>query len=354
MKTISNIVLVAGGTGGHIFPAQALAEEIIEQGLKPILVSDKRGKDFVFSPFDQTNTIIMDVSKSQGVLKLILSVYNAIKILKKHKAQVVIGFGGYTTLAVCLAAIILRVPLYIHEQNALIGRVNRLLCLFARGIFTSFHTTLMLKQKYQNKIHYIGGILRKDVIHELNKKTTKKDNSFNILVIGGSLGSKIITDVVPQSIIQANVGNLIVYQQARSEFIDDVKSLYESKGIISEVKSFFGNIGALLKKADLIIARAGASTIMEIAHAKKPALLIPLKIATDNHQFYNAKLLADMGAAIIIEEDNFNTSQLTLLLTDLLTNNFKLDEMKRVYNRCLTPINYNTSKSMLKIILENK
>ncbi|MDF3046934.1 MAG: murG [Candidatus Midichloriaceae bacterium] len=339
MKKGDVVVLAAGGTGGHFFPAQALAEELLEHGYKPLLICDQRTKEFlrgglakidnikIFAPKPSKNII----ANALHFLKLIPVIFKLWSLFKKKRVSAVVGFGGYPSFPTLLAALGLRVPIYIHEQNAVLGRVNRLFLPFMSKLFLSFPHTIKIPNRYASKAIVVGNLVRKSVLN-FAQKSACDHNNINILVIGGSQGAKIFSDVVPFSIkllpeeLQAK---LKIYQQARNNLVAETKRLYKATKSKVEVRSFFENIGELMFNADLIICRSGASTVTEIAIMGKPAIFIPLKIATDNHQYYNAKLLSDAGGAIIFDENDLTAELLAKTLTDILTSSKRLQTMAK-------------------------
>ncbi len=338
MEKGSIIALAAGGTGGHIFPAQALAEELIEQGYKPLLICDQRTNEFLRGSLAKIDSIKLfaprpsnQLIKNIGsLLKTVPIIFRLRKMLKKARVKAVVGFGGYPSFPTMLAALSLGIPAYIHEQNAVLGRVNRIIAPYARKVFLSFPNTQKLEGKYKAKSIVVGNLVRKSV-SEIAKQTTKRDDDFlNILVIGGSQGSKILSEVVPLSIKRLPEElqkRLVISQQARLNLVLETKRLYKATKAKVDVRDFYNDIGMLMKSADLIICRAGASTVTEIAIMGKPAIFVPLKIAMDNHQYYNAKFLSDLGGAVLIDEDEFDSNALHNILLDLLSHPKKLKNM---------------------------
>ena len=357
----SIVVLAAGGTGGHIFPAQGLAEELTSHNFEPFLICDERSQDFLHHPFDQSNTQVFKIDRFGGgvlknlgkIFKLLITIFKIYRLLRKLNAQAVVGFGGYTTFPTIIAALLSGTAIYTHEQNAVIGRVNRIFLPFVKKVFLSFPQTRLIAKKYQKKTVMVGNIIRSSVLSILKSKIKKASKSIKILIIGGSLGSKIITDIVPHALARlGGSGQAIeVYQQARLDSIEEVSKIYQDAKIKAEVKSFFDNIGELMITADIVIARSGASTIFELALAKKPAILVPLKIAIDNHQFYNAEFLREAGAAIVMTESEFTVEALEATLNSLLKGEGgrrQLAKMKAGYRDIDVP--QNPAKKMVDIM----
>ncbi len=331
------VALAAGGTGGHLFPALALAEAMIEQKVHPLLVCDQRTKEFVSGEFAKIDSIKIFAPKPTpnifkkiyNCFKLIFAVFHVYKFLKISQAKAVIGFGGYPSFPTLIAAILLRLPIYIHEQNAVMGRVNRMFARIAKNVFLSFENTLKVPKNRNKKSIITGNLIRKNIVNNIKPKNFD-NNNINLLVIGGSQGSKLLSEVVPQAIQRLDISlqkTLSIHQQSAYPIIPAIEDLYAKTSCKSIViRPFFDDIGALMKSADLVICRAGASTVCEVAIMQLPAVFVPLKIARDNHQYYNAKHLADKGAAYIVNEDDFNENTLASLLNDLL-NQEKLKNM---------------------------
>lgn len=338
------IILAAGGTGGHLFPAQALAEELIAHEYRPFLICDQRTNEFLRGDLAKIESLkvfaprpgVSFISNIANFFRMIPIILRLRRVMKKNKVRAVVGFGGYPSLPSMLAAISLRLPAYIHEQNAVMGRVNRLMLPFVYRVFLSFPSTQRFGEKYKSKAVIVGNLVRKSIVENAISKVKRDDDFINILVIGGSQGAKILTESVPLSIKQLPEDlqkRLKIWQQARLNLLVETKRLFKATKAKVEVRDFFEDIGSLMKQADLIICRAGASTVTEAAIMGKPAIFIPLKIATDNHQYHNAKFLSDAGAAVIINEDDLNTETLATILLDLLTHPKKLKTMSIASNK---------------------
>jgi UDP-N-acetylglucosamine--N-acetylmuramyl-(pentapeptide) pyrophosphoryl-undecaprenol N-acetylglucosamine transferase len=330
-RLVQRIALAAGGTGGHLFPAQALAETMIERGIQPFLICDQRTKDFINGGLAEINSIKIFaprpgkswLNKMVNFFKLIPVVLNLRRCLKQENVQAVVGFGGYPSFPTMVAALSLGLPTYIHEQNAVMGRVNRLLCSFAKKIFISFDTTMQIPTGCESKVMITGNLVRKSVAKFAEyQKTVSPNNTLTILILGGSQGSKLLTEIVPATIAALDdklQRRLVIYQQTRPNLLAEAKKAYAKtscKKVV--VEAFFDNVGELLQQADIVVCRAGASTVTEIAMLQTPSILVPLKIARDNHQYYNAKFLVDMGGAYMLAEEDFMVSNLSPLLWRML------------------------------------
>jgi UDP-N-acetylglucosamine--N-acetylmuramyl-(pentapeptide) pyrophosphoryl-undecaprenol N-acetylglucosamine transferase len=311
------IVLASGGTGGHIFPAEALASEFIRHGHNAILITDKRYKRSMLTP-DEMQVMIVDsahvssgvIAKFKSAWKICLGILQARKLLQQIKPDIVVGFGGYPSFPTMMAAVTLRLKSAIHEQNSLMGKVNRFFVRYVDVIATSYREVKAIKNKYHNKIILTGNPVRPAIasIRDFPYPQLNDGEKIHILVLGGSQGAKVFSDIVPDSIVMLpdNLKNLIkIDQQCRKEDLAKVRKIYEDNNINADLASFFEDIPTRMSTAHLMISRSGASTIAEITVAGVPSILVPYPAATDNHQMENAKTLEKRGAALIIEQKDF-------------------------------------------------
>lgn len=320
------IAIAAGGTGGHIFPAQAICQ-LLNKRYDILWFTDIKGKKFI-KPITNSQIIVLPVRSIQlniklsyGLTLLGLSIFKAAIKLIRNKVKLVIGFGGYPAAPVLAAASILRIPIMIHEQNAVMGKVNLYFAKYAKTVITSFENTI----KAPSKAIYLGNPVRQQITEAAalrNKINRKAEDIIRLLIIGGSQGSALLCNLLPEAIKQLDPSlraKLHITQQTRPELIEQAKLSYpELVGLT--ISDFFEDIGERMATSHLIIARAGAATITELALLKKPAILIPLAIAKDNHQYYNAKYLADKGSALILEENNLTSTVLAQALRDVVSN----------------------------------
>ena len=341
------IVLVAGGTGGHVFPAQAVADLLIDK-YKVSIITDERGTKFLKGSLLKAKKEVLSVRGFTGSINdkiqaLICIVASFLRLFFKfffEKPIIVIGFGGYPSVPAVLAAFFHHIPIVIHEQNAVIGRANKFLAKFATAVVLSFKNTVGTEEIVKYKLIYAGNPIRRQVLTLSENPHKKLDKSiFRILVIGGSQGASLFSNILPQSIklLDSKVQeNLYIYQQARLDLMQKTQAQYLQTKSKVEIKNFFDDIENLLHKCDLVIARAGAATVMEVIAARKPSIFIPFAAAQDNHQLFNAKFLADQQAAIIIEEKDLTPEILSKQLLELITNKGKFSElqsaMKKIKN----------------------
>lgn len=326
-RRTSHIVLAAGGTGGHMFPALALAEELLERGHKVALITDKRGlkyrKLFKGVKIYEVNGATLAgkglLGKIAAIPKIIGSVFEAKSLLKMLKPGTVIGFGGYPSFPTIRAARSLKIPTCLHEQNAVLGKVNRMMAKSVDAVALSFEETQKTKWEKYNFVAVTGNPVRKEVVEigDLYYPTLGDDRIFRILVIGGSQGAKIFSEVVPQAIStlpRASQRRLQVTQQCREEDIEAVRELYADTKIAVELTTFIDDLPNCMRWSHLVIGRAGASTISELTTAGRPAILVPYPHATDDHQTANARELVANGGAWLYQNNEFNAKILAKLL----------------------------------------
>ncbi|EOB09778.1 UDP-N-acetylglucosamine--N-acetylmuramyl-(pentapeptide) pyrophosphoryl-undecaprenol N-acetylglucosamine transferase [Rickettsia prowazekii str. GvF12] len=359
---MKKIILVAGGTGGHFFPAVALGEELIKRGYIVHFITDLRCKKYINKDMKIIFHILNLKRFSNIFLFLpILSItfLKSIRLIYNIKCCVIIGFGGYPVIAPMFAAIFLRIPIIIHEQNSYLGKVNKFFARFAKKIATSYEDIKNLPEFAKSKIVLTGGIVRKNIReldsfmysvsqHSLTKLTqTALTNTFNplvkgrndefansniftIFIFGGSQGAKLFSELIPASIKilmkkQPSL-ELNIIQQAALDHQVKIKDIYSKLNITYEFAEFFDNIALQYKVANLVISRAGASTIEELTYIGLPAIFIPLPSAADNHQYYNAKLLEDNKAGWCLEQNNISSEKLADKILDLISNRQLLED----------------------------
>ena len=305
------VLLAAGGTGGHLFPAEALALVLEQRGITVDLATDTRAAHFNF-PARAMHLIPSATLRSRNPLALArtgamlaLGTAKAWSMLGRVRPAVVVGFGGYPTVPPLWAASLRNIPTVLHEQNAVMGRANRLLARRVTAIATGFHALAKIDPRVQAKINFTGNPVRPPVLAAAMKPYTAPDGKFHLLVFGGSQGARVMSDIVPAAIERMPpdmATRLIVTQQARAEDLDAVRTAYARLGIEAECASFFPDLPERLAAAHLVISRSGASTVAELSAIGRPSILVPLPHALDQDQFVNAGVLQDAGAAIRIEQ----------------------------------------------------
>jgi UDP-N-acetylglucosamine--N-acetylmuramyl-(pentapeptide) pyrophosphoryl-undecaprenol N-acetylglucosamine transferase len=312
-----NFVLAAGGTGGHMIPAHALAAELKSRGHGVLLITDQRGARFP-GLFEGVPVHILPAGRLGGgpigMLKAGLSVLKgraeAKRLYRDHRPDAVVGFGGYPAFPSLLAASAMRIPTVLHEQNAVLGRVNRLLAGEAEAVAIAYDKVDRLKSRFQDKTVVVGNPVREEIarLGELPYPPFDEVAPLKILVTGGSQGASVLSEVVPEGLglLQPSLRHrLQVVQQCRPDDIERVRGRYAALGIPAELLTYIEDMPAKLADAHLVIGRAGASTIAELSAAGRPAILIPFPSATDDHQTANAREMTKAGGARTIQQENF-------------------------------------------------
>nr|WP_143242208.1 undecaprenyldiphospho-muramoylpentapeptide beta-N-acetylglucosaminyltransferase [Bartonella doshiae] len=322
------IVLVAGGTGGHLFPAEALAIELRRRGYDVHLVTDKRAHCFVRC-FDEEHTHVLSsatfaqrhpLAMVKTFWALLKGMGQSLTLFYKLRPVLVGGFGGYPTFSPLFVASLTRRVTFIHEQNAVMGRANRALAIFVRAIAGGL---LSPTGYYAHKIVLTGNPVREAVLKaaEVSYSPSFSEEPFHFLVFGGSQGASSFSRIVPEAIAlldNKNRQRLRIVQQVRDDAVGLMK-IYRDMGVQAEVASFFDDMAERMAHAHFILSRAGASSVCEIAIIGRPALLIPYPYALDHDQAANAARLASVGGAQIVQEKDLNAQRLASLITKACT-----------------------------------
>ena len=320
--TAKHFVLAAGGTGGHMVPAAALAAELTKRGHYVALISDERGVRFP-GLFEGIQTHILPAGRLGGgpigyakaASAMLKGRAMAIELYKSFRPDAVIGFGGYPALPALLGAFNQDIPTAVHEQNAVLGRVNRLVAGKVDAIATSYANVQRLSPKHRDKTHLVGNPVR-DAVLALRSKPyplLEEDGIFRVLVTGGSQGASVLSQVVPDGLSLLPVAfrrRLQVTHQARIEDIEACRAKYKELDIAADLATYLPDMPEQLAWAHLVIARAGASTLAELTCAGRPAILVPLPSATDDHQTANAKEMTSAGGARTIDQRSFTPVEL--------------------------------------------
>jgi UDP-N-acetylglucosamine--N-acetylmuramyl-(pentapeptide) pyrophosphoryl-undecaprenol N-acetylglucosamine transferase len=312
-----NFVLAAGGTGGHMIPAHALAAELKSRGHGVLLITDERGARFP-GLFEGMPVHILPAGRLGGGpigwLKAAASVIKgrgeAKRLYREHRPDAVVGFGGYPAFPSLLAASSMRIPTVLHEQNAVMGRVNRLLAGDAEAIGVAYDEVDRLKPRYKAKTVLVGNPVRGEIarLGELPFPAFDEFAPLKILVTGGSQGATILSQVVPGGLGMLEPSlrrRLQVVQQCRPDDIERVRKQYAELGIPAELTTYIEDMPGKIADAHLLIGRAGASSIAELTAAGRPAILVPFAAATDDHQTANAREMVKAGGARAIKQENF-------------------------------------------------
>lgn len=325
------VVVAAGGTGGHLFPAAALSHALAARGFEVHLVTDRRAAkysaDFPACAIHQVEAASPSggsvLSRACAVLSLFRGTFAARKLIKQLRPCAVVGFGGYPAVPPVLAAAQLGVPTLLHEGNAVIGRANRFLASRVNAIATGFGKLGGLPRRLEAKTHLTGNPVRPEVVEAANMAFPDcSGGMLRLLVTGGSQGARIFSDIVPPAIAllaKADRERLIIVQQARGEDEERVREAYHKLGVEAEVRSFFPDLPLRIAQAHLVIARAGASTVSELAVIGRPAILVPLPHALDQDQAANANEFAATGAAVVLQQSLFSPQWLATSLAGALS-----------------------------------
>ena len=324
------ILLAAGGTGGHLFPAQALGLELQKRGWTIELATDERCDQYKFQA-SQIHVISSDtirgrspIALARTLFKLTMGYVKARKLLRKSRPDIVVGFGGYPTLPPLQAAAHMNVPTLIHEANAVLGRANRILAKQVSAIALASENTALLDGDWQAKSRIVGMPVREAVIKAAEKPydAPNANGDIRLLIFGGSQGARIFADVLPGAlgILPERLrSRLVVTQQARPEDRQQLIAGFEKLNLRAfEVENFYADMPQKIADAHLVIARSGASTVNELTVIGRPSILVPLPNAIDNDQLKNAQSLALSGAAILAEQKELNNERLGALLLNTL------------------------------------
>jgi UDP-N-acetylglucosamine--N-acetylmuramyl-(pentapeptide) pyrophosphoryl-undecaprenol N-acetylglucosamine transferase len=319
-------VLCAGGTGGHMVPAHCLALELMARGHGVHLVTDERGLRFpgLFPGVPVTRVEAASTGRSgwRALPQVALSIWKgrstARTLFRQMRPRAVVGFGGYPALPGLLAGLSLYLPCLIHEQNAVLGRTNRYLAPRVRAIATSWPRVRRMEGAWARRAHFVGNPVRPEVIAAGQAPFDADAPRLKLLVTGGSQGAAILNRVVPAAVAllpPAVRSALDVTHQGRDEDREAMLADYRAAGIEPRIAAYFPDLPAEMASSHIVIARSGASTVAELAVMGRPSILVPLPIATDDHQADNAAALVAAGAAVMIRQQDFAPDSLAQVLT---------------------------------------
>jgi UDP-N-acetylglucosamine--N-acetylmuramyl-(pentapeptide) pyrophosphoryl-undecaprenol N-acetylglucosamine transferase len=324
------VVLAAGGTGGHLFSAEAVAAELAARGRRVHLLTDSRADALA----DRVAAIERHrvragrlgggpVRAAHGLAEIAAGAVQARRLLRRLEPRAVVGFGGYPSVPTMLAAASLGLPTLLHEQNAVLGRANRLLVPRVRRIATGFPDTIGLRPADRARAVYIGNPVRPAILAVPSRdyQPPAPGEPIELLILGGSQGARALSEIVPVALAALSPelrALLRVGQQARPEDLAAAAEAYARAGIAAEIQSFFGDVPQRLARAHLAICRAGASTVAELSAVGRPALLIPYPYATDDHQTANAHAFAAAGGGWAVAQADLRPDTLAIRLTRLL------------------------------------
>ncbi len=333
------ILIMAGGTGGHIYPALAVANCLRERGIPLLWLGTKTGLEAKIVPENGYQLLTINISglRGKGIvrwltapLSILMAVVQSILLLSKQKPAAVLGMGGFASGPGGVAAWLMRIPLCIHEQNAVAGMTNRILAPLARIVMQAFPNTFASSIN----ANVTGNPVREAIIEIASPEErfqNRVDDCLRILVVGGSLGARALNEVVPDALaILGEDINFQVKHQTGSRHLDSTRALYQSSGISVEPQAYIDDMAAAYVWADLVLCRAGAMTVAEIAAAGVAAILVPYPYAVDDHQTANALYLSGEGAAILIQETELNGQSLAQLFRDFSRNRNNILKMANI------------------------
>lgn len=311
------VLVAAGGTGGHLFPAQALSEVLAQRGIPVELITDERasryGAEF---PARTTHHVVAAtptgggvIARAKAIATLIRGTQAARRIVRRVTPRAIIGFGGYPTVPPVLAGTQLKIPTILHEQNAVMGRANKFLARRVQIIAKGFDNLAVANPAVAAKVRLTGNPVRPSVLEAARVPyPVLSGGLLRILVTGGSQGARIMSDIVPAAVERLTPlerARLLIVQQARGEDEARVREAYAAMGLVTEIQAFFADLPLRIAEAHLVIARAGASTVSELAVIGRPSILVPFPHALDQDQAANAALLEKAGAALVVKQTNF-------------------------------------------------
>lgn len=382
------IFIVGGGTGGHIIPARCLAKLLQQQNHQVLFFGDEKIHTYIKSN-DIFKTFVIKSSQFKksffplikGLIKIIFGIIKSLYFIIKNRPAYVYAFGGYSTFPMLIASVLTKRRIILHEQNTHLGKVNRIFAKFAMKIALSFEETSGIKSKFKNKTYFTGNPVREEIIKLHDKEYSlpnfakeaeiidnklgynillnsdfypieEKSKIFKILVIGGSGGAKIFSEILPKAFFNFSESikeHIQIIQQCRSELVESTFEEYKSFNISVIVDSFFEDMAQLIDDSHLIIARAGASSIFEFCTAKKPMIIVPFAKSADDHQQKNADFLSQKGAAIVIKENDFTIQRINEIFNNLFTEKDILFKMsKNAGNIAIIDATSNLSKLINK------
>lgn len=333
------IILTAGGTGGHVYPAESLAEELEKRGYDLMLITDSRGKDNYKGRLGQMPNVAVwsggvvgksKLFKIKSLFKTCIGIMQALFILLRHKPLCVVGFGGYASFPACMAALLSGTDLVLHEQNSVMSRTNRYLCKYASLVAQSFRN---VKYAPDGRRCVLCGMPVRASIAAVGDKEyppLNDNGKMQILVLGGSQGAKVFGEVVPQAaalLAPEMQSRLKICQQCRKGEEEQIAKAYEGTSCEIVVSHFFENMAELYAGCHLVISRSGASSVSEIAVAGVPSVLVPLPTAADDHQTSNTRDLAEAGGCIMILQNEFEPQKVKEIIEGLFNNYGQLRKM---------------------------
>jgi UDP-N-acetylglucosamine--N-acetylmuramyl-(pentapeptide) pyrophosphoryl-undecaprenol N-acetylglucosamine transferase len=335
------ILIMAGGTGGHVFPALAIAEALRNQGITVYWLGTRLGLEARVVPAANIDIKYISINGIRGKgwfsllaapFKITFALWQSIRVLRALRPTAVIGMGGFVTGPGGVAAWLLRIPLFIHEQNAIAGLTNRWLARLATTVMEAFPSTF--PKNYQ-AVH-TGNPLRANILALSSQEPRTVHKPLRVLIIGGSLGAKVLNETVPQALQQLQ-SNIEVWHQTGNAHIDVMRQAYDGTPFKARVAAFIEDMAAAYAWADIVICRAGAITVSELAQAGVASILVPYPYAVDDHQTHNAQFLSENGTAILLPQTALTVEKLASLIKELYNDPDRLTAMSATARNCATP-----------------
>ncbi len=321
-------LLVAGGTGGHLFPALALREVLVRRGWTVHVATDPRVGELIAGvPPNETHRIpsaTLSLGSVGGIFRSLSTLFKGVRVsrrlLKRIRPVIVIGFGGYPTVPPAVAARLASVPIVVHEQNAVVGRANRVLIRIGAALATGFRYPRGGERA--RLVEHVGNPVRRAIVESVQPyEPPLPDEPFHLFVFGGSQGARVFSGLIPGALAQLPEEKrwlITVVQQARPEDVKEVRNTYRGMGVEAVVEPFFNDMGSKLADAQLVICRSGASTVAELSVIGRPAILVPYPHALDQDQTANARVLADRDAAWLMPEQELTPKKLAAQILTLM------------------------------------
>ena len=355
------VVILSGGTGGHVLPSVYFGNHLIEKGYNCILITDKRGSKYTIQFLGKVKIIKAShltgslFFKVKGIIKLFLGFVESLTMLFILKPKASISFGSYASLPPSLASrcinIIFKIKFFIHEQNSIMGKTNKFLSKFADKVFVNFETDYSLKKEIFDKTKVVGlPTESKNINHSNNKLLNYSNKNFTIFINGGSQGSLSILSFLEKILYEFSSKELINFYfiiQCPNKYINDFEKKISKFKINYQINDFFYNIPEILKKTDIMISRCGAGTINNIIRFGIPSILIPLPSAKDNHQYLNSLIISNLGCGIIINQSNFDFKKASNYMRQIFSEN---DKKNVIINKLKNIKILNANKLMFEVI----
>lgn len=316
------LMVMAGGTGGHVYPAMAVADYMMTHGWKVVWLCTEGGMENKLIEGKKYDKAMMTMRgvRGKGLLgwillpiKLAIAFKQSFSAIRLHRPAIVLGMGGFAAFPGGLMAKLLGKPLVIHEQNSIAGLTNKTLSLFANKVLAAFPSA------FGAKAELVGNPVREEITKLASPEVRykKRTGKLKLLVVGGSLGATALNDVLPKALANLPKDTFEVVHQAGEKHIDALQANYHEASRAAKTKAFINNMSEMYAWADVVICRAGALTVAELACVGVASVLVPFPYAVDDHQTYNAKYLSDAGAAKLIQQSEFNVQKATEILSHL-------------------------------------